>query len=90
MTAKELRNEIVNRLWSYGNLPNNIQTLMTDNEVDFVMEVIKTQVQEQLALCSVVGQSELLLSYHRFLQEYLSLDLNEIWVKEYLKDSSCG
>lgn len=58
MTAKELRNEIVNRLWSYGSLPKNIQTLMTDNEVDFVMEVIKTHVQEQLNLYNVVEQSE--------------------------------
>lgn len=53
MTAKELRNEIVNRLWSYGNLPKNIQTLMTDNEVDFMMEVIKTHEQEQLNLYNV-------------------------------------
>lgn len=45
---------------------------------------------EQLILSDVSQRSELLLSYHRFLQEHLSLDLNEIWVKEYLKDSNCG
>ena len=50
MTAKELRNEIVNKLWSYGTVPKSIQTLMTNNEVDFMMEVIKTHVQEQLQL----------------------------------------
>lgn len=56
MTANELKNEIVNRLWSIGNLPKNIQTLITDNDVDFVMEVIKAHVQEQLRLHNVSGR----------------------------------
>ena len=58
MDAKELRNQIVNKLWSYNKLPKNIQTLMTDNDVDFMMEIIKTHVAEQLLIHSVVGQSE--------------------------------
>lgn len=53
MTAKQLRNEVVNRLWSYGNLPKNIQTFMGD-EVAFMLEVIDTKVKEQLTLTDVV------------------------------------
>ena len=53
MKAKELRNQIVNKLWSYGKLPKNIQTLMTDNEVDFMLEIINTYVAEQLLIHSV-------------------------------------
>lgn len=48
MTAKELRNNVVSRLWTFKTLPDNIATLMTDNEVDFMIEVINTKVQEDL------------------------------------------
>ena len=57
MEAKELRNQVVNKLWSYGKLPKNIQTLMTDNEVDFMLEVINTYVAEQLAIDGVVKRT---------------------------------
>jgi hypothetical protein len=40
---------------------------------------------EQLTLTDVSHQREKLLSYHRFLQEHLSLDLSEVWVDEHLK-----
>jgi len=50
---------------------------------------LENKLMEQLNLYAVSQRSELLLSYHRFLQEHLSLDLNEIWVKEFLKDSNC-
>ena len=57
LTAKQLRNEVVNKLWNYGNLPKNIQTFMGD-EVAFMLEIIDTKVKEQLLLHNVVGQSE--------------------------------
>ena len=45
---------------------------------------------EQLSLCSVTQQRELLLAYHRYLTEELSLDLHEIWVNEHLKANNSG
>ena len=53
MKAKELRNQVISKLWSYGKLPKNIQTLMTDNEVEFMLEIINTYVSEQLTIHSV-------------------------------------
>ena len=43
-----------------------------------------------LSLLGVSQRSELLLAYHRYLTEELSLDLNEIWVDEHLKANNCG
>ena len=43
-----------------------------------------------LSLLGVSNRSELLLAYHRYLTEELSLDLNEIWVDEHLKANNCG
>lgn len=60
LTAKQLRNKVVNELWSYGNLPKNIQEFMGD-EVAFMIEIIDTKVKEQLALSRVVGKSEQLV-----------------------------
>jgi len=60
MTAKQLRNEVVNRLWSYGDLPKNIQTFIGD-EVAFMMEIIKTKTNEALASTSVVREGEQLV-----------------------------
>ena len=52
LTAKQLRNEVVNKLWTYGNLPKNIQEFMGD-EVAFMLEIIDTKVKEQLTLTDV-------------------------------------
>jgi hypothetical protein len=41
--------------------------------------------EKQFSLHAVNHQREQLLSYHRFLQEHLSLDLSEVWVDEHLK-----
>lgn len=54
LTAKQLRNEVVNKLWTYGNLPKNIQEFMGD-EVAFMLEIIDTKVKEQLTLTDVVN-----------------------------------
>ena len=43
-----------------------------------------------LSLLGVSNRRELLLAYHRYLTEELSLDLNEIWVDEHLKANNCG
>ena len=46
--------------------------------------------EEQLLLHNVSQQRELLLAYHRYLTEELSLDLHEVWVDEHLKANNCG
>ena len=45
---------------------------------------------KQLTITDVSQQRELLLAYHRYLTEELSLDLHEIWVDEHLKANNCG
>ena len=45
---------------------------------------------KQLRIGIVSQQRELLLAYHRYLTEELSLDLNEIWVDEHLKANNCS
>lgn len=61
-------------------------------EIDFNMiyEFAEEYHNEQLRLHIVSQQRELLLAYHRYLTEELSLDLNEIWVDEHLKANNCG
>ena len=48
------------------------------------------QYRKQLILHGVSNRRELLLAYHRYLTEELSLDLHEIWVDEHLKANNCG
>ena len=81
MTAKQLRNEVVNRLWSYGNLPKNIQTFIGD-EVAFMMEIIKTKTNEALTLTSVVGQSEQLCDHPKSERSYIGQNM--------LRCNKCG
>tara|TARA_R110002020_G_scaffold381726_1_gene592591 strand:+ start:694 stop:888 length:195 start_codon:yes stop_codon:yes gene_type:complete len=45
---------------------------------------------DKLILCGVSQQRELLLAYHRYLTEELSLDLHELWVDKHLKANNCG
>jgi hypothetical protein len=53
-------------------------------------DFFKQQESKQSSLNGVSNRRELLLSYHKFLQEYLSLDVSDVWVNEYLKDNNCG
>ena len=46
--------------------------------------------EKQLTLTDVSQQRELLLAYHRYLTEELSLDLHELWVDKHLKANNCG
>lgn len=48
-------------------------------QFEYIIDKIKNDIDKK---------NELLLSYHRFLQDFLCLDLNEIWVKEFLKDEN--
>ena len=43
-----------------------------------------------LRIGDVSQQRELLLAYHRYLTEELSLDLHELWVDKHLKSNNCG
>ena len=52
--------------------------------------LIKKLETKQLILHNVSQQRELLLAYHRYLTEELSLDLHEVWVDEHLKANNCG
>ena len=45
---------------------------------------------EKLPIHNVSQQRELLLAYHRYLTEELSLDLHELWVDKHLKANNCG
>lgn len=41
---------------------------------------------KKLSLCGVSNRRELLIDYHKFLTDELSLDIhNEVWVDEYIK-----
>jgi len=46
--------------------------------------------EKQLTLTDVSQQRELLLAYHRYLTEELSLDLHELWVDKHLKANNCS
>ena len=48
------------------------------------------ELKENLTIPVVSQQRELLLAYHRYLVEELSLDLHEVWVNEHLKANNCG
>lgn len=87
MTPKELRNKIVSKLWSYGKLPKNIQTLMTDNEVDFMLEVINTYVAEQLTIHSVSQQREILIAFYEYIEKNVVIGQNlpETDIDDFLK-----
>jgi hypothetical protein len=51
---------------------------------------LKEHLQKQLSIPLVSQQRVLLLAYHRYLTEELSLDLHEIWVDEHLKANNCA
>jgi hypothetical protein len=54
-------------------------------------DIMLIEIQKQaLNIQNVSQQRELLLAYHRYLTEELSLDLHEIWVDEHLKANNCG
>jgi ABC-type uncharacterized transport system substrate-binding protein len=61
---------------------------LTEMQAELVNDVIS--VVKKLTIPVVSQRSELLLAYHRYLTEELSLDLNEIWVDEHLKANNCG
>ena len=55
-----------------------------------IKQLIKEAKNKQLLLHDVIQQRELLLAYHRYLTEELSLDLHELWVDKHLKANNCG
>ena len=57
---------------------------------DLINEIEQIYNKQQLPIQGVSQQRELLLAYHRYLTEELSLDLHEIWVDEHLKANNCG
>lgn len=46
--SKKFRNDIINQLWSFGDVPDNIKNLLIDDDVEFVMQAIRTYNKEQL------------------------------------------
>jgi len=69
------------------NLLNEVNALNKQNKELIVKNI---DLQEQLLIQRVSQQRELLLAYHRYLTEELSLDLHELWVDEHLKANNCG
>lgn len=63
-------------------------TLITNIEHSEMCEIMDRY--KQLHIPVVSNRRELLLAYHRYLTEELSLDLHEIWVDEHLKANNCG
>ena len=61
----------------------------TIEEMDEIIHEAQTFVKK-FDIANVSQQRELLLAYHRYLTEELSLDLHEIWVDEHLKANNCG
>tara|TARA_R110000744_G_scaffold58082_1_gene121362 strand:- start:287 stop:553 length:267 start_codon:yes stop_codon:yes gene_type:complete len=62
-----------------------LNPMLQPNCADEIIELVN-----KLFIQRVSNRRELLLAYHRYLTEELSLDLNEIWVDEYLKANNCG
>ena len=77
---------------------NSYETTDDYNEEVCVIDVtskdqrkeLAEKIVKKLSIHIVSQQRELLLAYHRYLTEELSLDLNEIWVDEHLKANNCG
>lgn len=38
---REYRNEIINKLWTFNNIPAEAQKLMTEDDVQFMVEIVK-------------------------------------------------
>jgi len=55
-----------------------------------LLDFAESYCKNQLNLTDVSQQRELLLAYHRYLTEELSLDLHELWVDKHLKANNCG
>ena len=58
------------------------------NATDEILALIDKHLKKQLFLHGVSQRRIELLAYHSFLQEELNLDLNKIWVDEYLKSNN--
>jgi hypothetical protein len=82
--------EIVRELIAVG-ISLNIREINYNEAVDLINKnLLEYSKLNNLSLTDVSQQRELLLAYHRYLTEELSLDLHEIWVDEHLKANNCG
>lgn len=79
----DIENFVNKKLTKTGEMPNG------DN-IYLITEKSVNDIKKQLGISSADNHSELLLAYHRYLTEELSLDLHEIWVDEHLKANNCG
>jgi hypothetical protein len=83
MDKAEYKNEIYNIETIY--VYDELIRIYKGNLLETTSIKVKLSEVKILSLYCVSHQREPLLSYHRFLQENLSLDLSEVWVDEYLK-----
>lgn len=86
MTAEDYLNKELNGC--YQTYTEDGITLISGIEHSEMCEIMDGY--KQLSIPLVSQQRELLLAYHRYLTEELSLDLHEIWVDEHLKANNCG
>ena len=86
MTAEDYLNKELNGC--YQTYTEDGITLISGIEHSEMCEIMDGY--KQLSIPLVSQHRELLLAYHRYLTEELSLDLHEIWVDEHLKANNCG
>jgi hypothetical protein len=83
---EQTRKEIIE---AYVFLRTNNMTIPSET-LEFMKNSSLNALDQALTIPVVSQRSELLLAYHRYLTEELSLDLKEIWVDEHLKANNCG
>ena len=83
--AEKILREVVGKDCIWEEMNN-----LTNTPIDFVVKAMEIYKNQALTIPFVSQQRELLLAYHRYLIDELSLDLNEIWVDEHLKANNCG
>jgi len=54
----------------------------------YITELEKNNRAKQLNLSGVVGKSEQLLAYTKFLRDELHLNISDTWVESYVKNST--
>jgi len=67
-------------------IPLDIQINVLEEAMQIQQDYIK-DLEDQLTLKDVVGQSEQLLAYTKFLRDELHLNISDTWVESYVKNS---
>ena len=63
----------------------NIESDVFSNVLNDVLQAMENYSNDQLILSGVVGQSEQLHAYTKFLRDELHLNISDTWVESYVK-----